>query len=256
VSNVDGPQTSDVRYSPAMTELRRGLSLLASVVLVGGCASHATVGAPASPVGPTPVAACVSMDEQRSGGVRLPGDHGTPVDAVLLGTGTTGVVLANQSDGDLCQWKSTYAGHLVDLGYRVAVFNYSGQTPDKDVAAVTGALRHRGATRVFLMGASMGGTAVLGAASRVDPAVVGVISISGPQAWAGVNALAAAPAVTVPALFIAAEYDQPFADDARALYQACGAHDKKLSIEPGGNHGTALLSDRVSALVDTFLKAH
>jgi pimeloyl-ACP methyl ester carboxylesterase len=70
-----------------------------------------------------------------------------------------------------------------------------------------------------------------------------------------VSAIEAVRSIRVPALFTAAEYDQPFADDARAMYQACGAPDKKLSIEPDGFHGTALLSDHVSGLIDGFLKA-
>jgi pimeloyl-ACP methyl ester carboxylesterase len=238
-----------------MTVPRRGLVLLAIAGLLAACANHTATGQPASPA-PTPVAACVTTDEQRSAGVRLAGENGASIDALLLGSGTTGVVLANQSDDDLCTWKFTYAGHLTDLGYRVGVFNYSGQPADTDVIAVAGALRQRGATRVFLIGASMGGTAALGAASRTDPSVAGVISISGPRSWDGVNALAAVPDVKVPVLFIAAEYDEPFAGDARALYQDCGARDKKLSIEPGGAHGTGLLTDHVSTLIDTFLKAH
>jgi hypothetical protein len=239
-----------------MTVLRRGLVLLAGAGLLAGCTGHSTAGGPPSPE-PTTVAACVSADEQRGGGVRLPGDGDAGIDAVLLGTGTTGVVLANQSDEDLCGWKSTYAGHLLGLGYRVGVFNYTAQgPPDSDVTAVAAALRERGATKLFLVGASMGGTAVLGAASRADPAVAGVISISGPAAWAGVNAVEAVPHITVPALFIAAEYDSPFVDNARTLYRDCAARDKNLSIEPGSAHGTGLLTDHVSSLIDAFLKAH
>lgn len=246
-------QTSDVRYIPAMTLRLGAVWLLVAAALPGAC-SHGAAGGPPSPA-PSPIAGCVSAAEQRAGGVHLPGDNGTVTDGVLLGTGTTGVVLANQSDGDLCQWRSAYGDHLVQLGYRVGVFNYSGQVPDRDVLSVVAALRQRGASRVFLIGASMGGTAVLGAAAHGDPEVAGVISISGPRAYAGVSAIEAVPSIRVPALFIAAEYDQPFADDARAMYQACGARDKKLSVEPGGSHGTALLSDHVSGLIDGFLKA-
>jgi pimeloyl-ACP methyl ester carboxylesterase len=237
-----------------MTLCRRALPLLAAVTLLAACSQGATSGGSASPA-VSPIAGCVTAEEQRAGGVHLPGDRGAVTDAVLLGTGATGVVLANQSDGDLCQWRSSYADHLVQLGYQVGVFNYSLQSPDGDVLSVAGALRQRGAGRIFLIGASMGGTAVLGAAAHGDPSVAGVISISGPRAFAGVNAIAAVPSISVPVLFIAAEYDQPFADDARAMYQACGAQNKKLSVEPGGSHGIALLSDHVSALVDAFLKA-
>jgi pimeloyl-ACP methyl ester carboxylesterase len=223
-------------------------------LLLAGCSSS-SAGTTASPA-PTPVAGCVSDDEQRTGGVRVPVDNGLPFDAVVLGNGTTGMVLANMNYGDLCQWKSTYADHLIGLGYRVIVFNYSAQGPAKDVVAAAGVLRGKGVQRLFLMGASMGGSAVLDAAAHLQPTVAGVISISAPRTYLGADAYNSMSILTAPALFIAAEYDQPFANDARALHEACTAKDKKLSIEPGGNHGTALLSDHVSTLIDTFFRDH
>src|SRR3954451_22365208 len=123
-----------------MTLRRRVLPLLAAATLLAACSHGATAGRAASPA-PAPIAGCVSAQEQRAGGLRLPGDNGTVTDAVLLGTGTTGVVLANQSGEDLCQWRTAYADHLVQLGYRVGLFNYSGQSPDRDVLSVAGALR-------------------------------------------------------------------------------------------------------------------
>ncbi|HLL64965.1 MAG TPA: alpha/beta fold hydrolase [Micromonosporaceae bacterium] len=231
---------------------------MAAVVLLAACGEGSTKNpstATSSAV-TEPIAACVSAEEQRAGGLHLPAANGHFIDGVLLGTGTTGVVLANQSNGDLCQWKSSYADHLTQAGFRVAVFNYSSQPADKDVAAVAEALRKAGATKVFLVGASMGGTASLAAGAHAEPAVAGVISISAPRDYGATNALGAVPTLKAPALFIAAEHDQPFARDAQALHDACGSTEKQISIEPGGNHGVALLSDRVSALVDGFLKDH
>ena len=223
-------------------------------LLLAGC-SGSSAGTTASPA-PTPVAGCVSDDEQRTGAVQVPVESGRPFDAVVLGAGPTGVVLANMNTGDLCQWKSTYADHLTALGYRVLVFNYSAQGPAKDVTAAAGVLRGKGVQRLFLIGASMGGAAVLDAAAHLQPTVAGVISLSAPRTYLGADALNSMKTLTAPALFIAAEYDQPFANDARALHEACAAKDASLSIEPGGNHGTALLSDHVSTLIDTFLRDH
>jgi hypothetical protein len=62
--------------------------------------------------------------------------------------------------------------------------------------------------------------------------------------------------MTVPVLFIAAQYDEEFARSTQALFDACTSKDKKISIEPGGNHGTALLSDHVAALIQAFVKNH
>lgn len=199
----------------------------------------------------------MTTDEQRSGGLTLPLAGNGQLDAVVLGTGDVGVLLANESDGDLCQWKSGFAARLVHGGYRVLVFNYSGsQSPDADVVTAAAALRQAGAGRVFLVGASKGGTAVLAAAAHVQPAVAGVISISAPRIFRGTQALSEVPALTGPALFIAGKLDQPFADDAQALYDACGSPAKQISVQPGGQHGTALVSKPVDGLIEAFLAGH
>jgi len=232
-----------------------GLLLVAALFVaafVGGCTGRTT--APGAPA-PTPVAGCVSTDEQRAGGLRLPAGRGVSVEGVLIGGGDTGVVLANQVNDDLCQWKP-YADELVRLGYRVAVFNYSGQNPTEDVRIVADAVRQKGVRRLFLVGASLGGTAVLDAAARVQPPVAGVVGISAPENFQGADAYGAVRALTVPVLFVAARYDEEYARYAQALYDACTSKDKNISIEPGGNHGTALLSDHVTGLIAAFLKSH
>jgi hypothetical protein len=43
---------------------------------------------------------------------------------------------------------------------------------------------------------------------------------------------------------------------AQALYDACASKDKKLDIEIGGDHGMSLLDDKISAMVEAFLKNH
>ncbi len=175
--------------------------------------------------------------------------------ALVLGSGSTGLVLANQVDTDLCDWKplaSVWAEH----GYRVLIFNYSTALADQDVLAAAAELRRRGSSRVFLIGASMGGTAVLAAAAAAQPPVAGVISLSGPSSFAGVDASGAMRKLAVPVLFLVGEFDEPFIGDAKTLYAACAAKDKKLEILPNRNHGTALIDDRVDRQIQTFLTQH
>jgi pimeloyl-ACP methyl ester carboxylesterase len=230
------------------------LAIAALLVVAGaGCAGKAS--RPAASPAPQPVAPCVGADEQRSGGFTNRHGGGQPVSGVVLGTGDTGVVLANQSDGDLCQWQP-YGEKLARAGYRVALFNYSGQGSPTDVLSALDALRAKGAKRVFLIGASMGGTAVLATATQAQPAVAGVVDLSGPESSGGADALAAVRTLSVPVLFIAGQYDTPFVDDTNAMYTACASTDKKLSVEPGGNHGVALLNDHVTGLIQAFLKGH
>ena len=108
----------------------------------------------------------------------------------------------------------------------------------------------------------MGGIAVLTAGTTVKPAVTGVISVSGPARFMGMDAVASAPRLRVPVLYLAAEWDDnagyDFSDDARVMHKATAAADKKLEVLPGGLHGVALVggSPRAKALIEGFLRRH
>jgi fermentation-respiration switch protein FrsA (DUF1100 family) len=87
--------------------------------------------------------------------------------------------------------------------------------------------------------------------------VNGVFSLSSPSQYERINVLAAVGALGVPVLFVATEEDQPFVDDARALYNACAAPEKLLRIFPGLEHGVGTLRDpNVQAAVDDFIALH
>ena len=112
---------------------------------------------------------------------------------------------------------------------------------DLDIAAAVARLRVDGVTRLTLVGASMGGTAVLVAAARIRPPVDGVVSLSGPARYAGLDALKAVARSRVPVRFLADTKDGAFADDARKLYRAAAAPDKALRLFARGLHGQQLL---------------
>jgi alpha-beta hydrolase superfamily lysophospholipase len=108
----------------------------------------------------------------------------------------------------------------------------------------------------------MGGIASLVAGTSVKPAVDGVVSVSAPARFMGLNAAATAPRLRVPVLYLAAEGDDnagyDFSDDAREMYKATAAGDKRLEVLPGSRHGVDLVagSPRVRALIEVFLKRH
>jgi pimeloyl-ACP methyl ester carboxylesterase len=129
-----------------------------------------------------------------------------------------------------------------------------------DEAAVAAAdfIRADGASQVVLIGASMGGTAVVAAAARVTPPVAGVISLSAPSVYAGVNAVDAARNLAVPVLYAVAEDDGNFVGSARALFDATPASvPRKLVVVPSGGHGVRLVEGGdqapVGKDVDAFL---
>jgi pimeloyl-ACP methyl ester carboxylesterase len=201
-----------------------------------------------------------------AGDVRFRAADGTRLVGHRFGTGTTAVVLAHQSDGNLCQW-IPYARRLAGLGYLALVFDLRGygasqvrhypanQRLGGDVAAAAREARALGARKVFLLGASLGGSAVVAAAANAKPPVAGVISVSSSADL--VDALGSARRVRVPALVIAAEGDRDFAPDVGRLYAALASARKAREVLPGYAHGVQLVagSKRARDLIETFLRS-
>ena len=184
-----------------------------------------------------------------------------------FGRGRTAIVLAHQTDGSLCQWRS-YSKRLAKLGYLAFPFdlrNYgqsqtrryrSGEGPGADVAAAVKLVRRLGAKRVFLVGASLGGSAVLAAGANVHPELDGVVSVSGAADLA--HAIESVSRLHAPVLFLAGKYDVDFAHDAQRLYDATASDDKTLKILLRGEHGTQLVGASLSArrLIEGFVASH
>jgi len=113
------------------------------------------------------------------------------------------VILGHQSQGSLCEWVS-YARRLARLGYTAFAIDFRshgrsqvlgglpGERLASDLDGAAKLMRKRGKQKVFLVGASMGGIASLVAAANVKPAVDGVVSVSGPARFMGMNAVARA----------------------------------------------------------------
>jgi alpha-beta hydrolase superfamily lysophospholipase len=107
----------------------------------------------------------------------------------------------------------------------------------------------------------MGGIAAVTAAANIAPAVDGVVSVSAPARFRGMDAVKTAPRLRVPVLYLAAEDDDnagyDFSEDATALEAATASADKRLEILPGSLHGIGLVggSARAKALVEEFLRA-
>lgn len=258
----------------------RGLAAAATVLLLAGCAGGTsiatrTTATPSSALSPNPSATPVdaSCGTSTAGGqtVRFGAAGATNLVGVVVGTGTTGVVLAHQSRGNRCQW-GAYAHELAQAGYRSLIFDFAGSglstgsdTNDAAVVAAAGYLRSQGVNTVVLIGASMGGTAVLAAAPQITPPVGAVASLSGPARFDGVDAAEAVKKLTVPVLYAVCDSDSGFANDAQTLSDATRAGtDKKLLVAPNcSSHGVQLVdrtggpeATAVRAAIQDFLAAH
>jgi pimeloyl-ACP methyl ester carboxylesterase len=239
-----------------------GLWLLA--VGCGGGGNRATTTAAAAPA---PVhESCVRASE-RTAAISFRSTDGVRLVGILLGRGDVGVVLAHQWGGDLCQWLP-FARLLSTKGYRVLAFDFRGygSSPgepnvhlNRDVLGAASELHRRGVRRIFLGGASMGGTAVLDATATLRPRAAAVFSLSAPRDWteAGVDALAAVKNMAVPSLFATAASDRFGINDSPGLYRASATKQKRLIVVRGSEHGVELLGKRrVRAAIFALLAAH
>ena len=180
--------------------------------------------------------------------------------------GTAGVVLAHMYPSDQRAWFD-FATRLGERGYRVLTFNFRGYCPGgdagcsegektisaiwQDVEGAVAALRDEGATRIGLVGASMGGTASLVAASREGQDIDAVITLSAPTAFEGLEASTDVLAqVTAAKLFLAGHEDVTAARAVDTLY-AETLQPKRPVILTTGDHGTDILSGNQAGIAST-----
>jgi alpha/beta superfamily hydrolase len=167
--------------------------------------------------------------------------------AIGAGTGSVAVVLAHQGRSDLCE-ELPYAKTLVAAGLRVLAFDFRGNGhsayPSKnalayrrDFAAALKHLERDGATRVFLIGASMGGAAAVQNSGGLPFA--GVVSLSGTRLWSGFGINRPGPrALRAPFLYIGSKDDwRAPLKEARTIVRSAGSRDKRSIFYRGSAHG-------------------
>ncbi|NEA57648.1 alpha/beta hydrolase [Streptomyces sp. SID13666] len=220
----------------------------------GGSGGKAT--AEPSPAATVKTFDCLTEAQAKAGSITFKDTGGNAVDGYLAGTGTAGIVLAHQSDGNVCQWVPK-ALELVKSGYRVLAIDSNGDEVPEVVAGAQ-LLRGKGATKLVLMGASKGGTSVLTAAAKVQPPADAVVSLSAPEQYGQMDAAAAVPGLTAPVFYMAADGDTAFADSTKALSKASvKAKENSLYIVTGIHHGVSMLDDAENwAKVTAFLKKY
>jgi pimeloyl-ACP methyl ester carboxylesterase len=220
-----------------------------------------------------------TASSRRARPVRFSAADGVELVGRLWGSGDVGVILAHGFSHGIAQegWLP-FPPALVSRGYTVLTFNFRGfcdskgcsESPSElgknwlDAMAAVGFMKTRGAKKIFLIGASMGGLAVLRAArSEVD--LSGVVSLSTPQfpskyyyGEPGANdvTLARLRQIEEPKLFVAGKNDvqlpgsaplQPgvksvrFAADARRMFDAA-REPKELLLVDSSHHSSELVT--------------
>jgi pimeloyl-ACP methyl ester carboxylesterase len=176
------------------------------------------------------------------------------VDLVTAGHGPRAVLFSNQSDNSLCAWLPL-ARPLVQAGFRVGLYDYSGLGAVADATVAAGELRRQGSNRVGLVGASEGAKVAIAAATSTGAAAV--VSLSPERFLDGYgDVLPAARRLRAPILFFYGKGDPLAEVNTPQLYRATRERDKQLVGLPGWGHGTALLAHpSVRARIVAFLRS-
>jgi pimeloyl-ACP methyl ester carboxylesterase len=149
------------------------------------------------------------------------------------------------------------ARKLARKGYHAMTFDFRGYGEsggEKVISEIDrdleGAYRFLGpkVKKVFLVGASMGGTAAIRIAAENPTA--GVVSLSAPRAFRGLDASEAVQKLAVPCLFVAGEQDGYAARAAREFSKAANTPKRLLLIVQGPEHGTHLFDGPSGAKVE------
>jgi pimeloyl-ACP methyl ester carboxylesterase len=216
----------------------------------------ATTAAPAAdPAPPAPAELCGGpTTPAKSLWLSAPG--GALVYAAVVGTGPATAVFVHQAGpGGLCGFWP-YADWLARTsGVRSVLFSQcgsgasqcpAGNAADQWLAVTTAAVswaRTQGARQITLVGASAGGVVALQVAASIRPPVTAVVDLSGGRSWMGLDSLAAARRLQVPALFAVAPGDSVVSvATMRQLHDAAPVRAKRLMVlADGAGHGWDLL---------------
>ena len=228
----------DVRRGYCWPMFLAPLSLL--FFALAGCGEEVT------PI-PVPVETSEAVSFTTQDGVELKGR--------LFGRSATGVVLSHMFPSDQRSWWS-FAQLLSDNGFMTLTFNFRGygeadersedgkdiELIDRDVEAALEFLEKQGASTVFLVGASMGGTASLIVAERRE--VAGVVSLSSPVDFHGLKLKEVR--VRIPALLLVTRGDVAAKNNLKTMTDEgiVGPRSEGVVYEEGNDHGTDILTGK------------
>jgi fermentation-respiration switch protein FrsA (DUF1100 family) len=190
----------------------------------------------------------------------------------IFGGGATAVVLSNMGDNDPAPWEQ-FAPLLADRGYLVLSYSYRYPLRTRtftdamargtvaDLAGAVAYVRGLGATRVVLIGASLGGMAVGKVAGTVGAAAVVILSAPFDLSEYGfVVTPADIAAVTAPKLFVASEQDLTVPIAETRAYFDTAPEPKQFHSFPGDAHGVLILrgehGDELRRAMIDFLSTH
>jgi alpha/beta superfamily hydrolase len=205
------------------------------------------------PVATAPPAATATVPAALEEAVSFVTEDGTTIRGHLFGAGDTAVILSHMRPNDQRAWFD-FARELAAEGFTALTYDFRGYGEtggdkdlgliDRDLTAAIAFMEEQGYSRIYLVGASMGGTASLVVAARED--VAGVVAVSAPARFEGLEAGAAVADIEEPKLFIASIDDGDAFTSLQSFNQAASEPKDDLTFE-GSAHGTELLEGEHAA---------
>ena len=179
----------------------------------------------------------------------LTSDH-VQLAGLRYGSGKTAVICSHELRTSKIIWSdSGIPQYLASRGYMVLAYDFRGNGDsagqfdttklDVDLRAAIAFVHQQGATRIVLLGSSMGGTATLKVAAS-EP-VAAVITLSAPQDF-GVNVSDTdVKAIHAPKLFVNSQ-DDTFSSDTMHMY-TIASPPKEIHLYSGSAHGTSIFEE-------------
>jgi pimeloyl-ACP methyl ester carboxylesterase len=166
---------------------------------------------------------------------------------LLFGRGKTGVVCSHELNTTKAIWSQSRIVPLLALrGYMVLAYDFRGNGDSAgqadttllgvDLRAAIAFVRQQGATKIVLLGSSMGGTATLKVAASEQ--IAAVVTLSAPQNFGPGTSDAEVKAIKAAKFFVNSKEDD-YANDTMHMY-AIASQPKEIKLYPGFLHGTAI----------------
>ncbi|HEU5368986.1 MAG TPA: alpha/beta fold hydrolase, partial [Ktedonobacterales bacterium] len=179
---------------------------------------------------------------------------------LLYGQGKTAIICSHQSNSSKLIWSASgIPQRLAQRGYLVLAYDFRGYGEsasggtlnyDADLRAAITFVGQQGATRIGLLGASMGGTVSLKVAAS-EP-VSAVITLSAPEHFSGISVSdGEVQAITAPKFFVNSQ-DDTYAQDTEHMY-TLASQPKQLQMYPGLAHGVAIFDGPYGASLTQLL---
>ncbi|GCE16575.1 alpha/beta hydrolase [Dictyobacter kobayashii] len=229
------------------------------LILLAACTSQETATPAATPTlapSPTPgVTPTTTIPAITSTLVHFKTSDDVNLAGSMYGSGKIFVICSHELRTTKEIWKdSGMPQRLAALGYHVLAYDFRGNGDsagtsnltilDTDLKAAITFAKKQGATKIVLLGSSMGGTASLKVAASTD--VAAVVTLSAPEMFPTNVTDEDVKAIKAPKLFINSEFDD-YTNDTKHMYDVASA-PKELHIYTDSNlHGVALFGSDHSA---------